>query len=221
MRCIVTILLFLFFAVAAQAQTDSTDNDDDAEATYAKPDNSGPLKLGIKLGSGYATLLGGEMQHATGTIGLDGTAYARYRFKPRFAMQMELGASFRGSKFNNGNGEYSAIKTYYLDVPVMMVIGLNKSALSNLVIGGQYAYLLNSSIYVNPSAYPEPVSPDLKKHDVLAVMGAQFYTPFVGFQLLAKYGLIDINNGLLGANTKPVNQGRDIRHLSIEINFMF
>jgi hypothetical protein len=225
MRKLYTVVTFLLFSLACMAQqADSTsvdgENDND-EGVISKPDNSGPLKIGIKLGVGYSSMLGGELENPIGTFGLQGSAYLRYRFKPKFAIQTEVGASFRGSNFNNDVDEYTTIKTYYIDVPVLFVFGLNKTATSNLIIGPQYSRLLNSSIYISNGAAPEPDPPKLKKNDLLAVLGAQFYTPFVGFQVLAKYGLININDGLLGANTKPAYKGKDIHNLAIEFNIIF
>lgn len=216
-------IFFLSFSLACYAQepdTTAIDNDDD-EGVLVKPDNSAPLKLGLKLGVGYASMLGGELQNPTGCFDLNGAAYLRYRFKPRWAYQTEAGVSFRGSNFSNGPSEYSTIKLYYLDVPVMLLYGLNKTATSNLILGVQYSYLLNSSIYTSNGAFPEPTAPGLKKNDVLAIIGAQFYTPFVGFQITAKYGLLNINNGLLGANTKPAYKGKDIHNFAIEIALIF
>jgi hypothetical protein len=88
-------------------------------------------------------------------------------------------------------------------------------------VGLQYSYLLNSSIYQTDANNAEPEAPGLKKHDLLAVLGGQFYTPFVGFQVLAKYGLVNINDGLLGAQTKPAFKGKDIHNFAIEFNIIF
>ncbi len=55
---------------------------------------------------------------------------------------------------------------------------------------------------------------------MFGVLGAQFHTPFVGFQVVAKYGFMNINNGLL-PNIKPANTGKDIHQFIIELNLLF
>jgi hypothetical protein len=62
--------------------------------------------------------------------------------------------------------------------------------------------------------------PSIKKDDLAAIIGTQFHTPFIGFQIAAKYGLIDINNGLL-PNLNPPNTGKNIHHFVVEINLLF
>lgn len=222
MRFLLLITFILFSFVCFSQQTDTTGVPEEYdEGVLVKPDNSGPLKLGLKLGAGYSSMLGKELENPAGTFGIDGSAYLRYRFKPMFAFQTEVGASFRGGNFNNGPGEYSSIKTYYIDLPAMIVIAVDKTTNNHIIAGVQYSRLVNSSLYLTNSVSPETNAPSLKKDDVMALIGMQFYTPFVGFQILAKIGVLDINDGLMGANTKPKYKGKDIRNLAIELNFLF
>lgn len=216
------ILLFLFVmpVLMLQAQQDSTADDSDEEPVLVIPKINPDFKIGVKLGSGASIMLGQELDNAGLTYVLTGGMYIRYKFRPRSAVQMEAYASFRGSNFNNSNGEISSIRTYYLDVPVLWVYSLTESQLTHMVLGLQYSYLFNADLYVKPNVFPEKQTPKLLKSDCMAVGGVQFYTPFVGFQILAKYGLLDINKGLIN-NLKPAYKGKDIHNFAVEINLLF
>lgn len=213
--------ILLLFAIPLYAQTDSTSlEDDDEEAVLLIPPINEQLKLGVKLGSGVCILLGNELANPRPTYMLSGGAYLRYRFSQRWSLQPEAGVSLRGSNFSNGNGQYESIRMYNIDVPVLLLFGLNEKNRSNLLAGLQYSRILNASLYLKGSTIPENTSPALKKNDLMGVVGAQFHTPFVGFQLVAKYGFININDGLL-PGLSPPNTGKDIHHFVVEINMLF
>ncbi len=211
------MLLGICLHSAAQEAEDSTNND---EETWVKPEINPELKIGIKLGSGISTMVGKESNTNTFYFNLMGGMYLKYRFKPHWMIQPEISVSRRGSNFDNGPTEYSRIQCYYLDFPFLLMRGLNEKNNSIIAIGVQYSRLLNSSIYQYKDAYPQSSKPGLAKNDFLIVGGAQFHTPFVGFQFLCKYGLIDINDGLL-PTLPPVSQGKSLHNLSIEFNFLF
>ena len=214
-------LVLISFACYAQ-QTDSSAVDENEEVVFVKPDNSAPLKLGLKLGVGYSSLLGSELQNPVGRMGVNGSAYLRYRFKRKFGLQTEFGASFRGSNFSNGPGEYSSIRSYYFDMPVVLTYSYDKTGNDLAVVGIQYSYLLNSSLYLSNAALPESYAPGLFRHDLSIVIGPQFNTDFVAFQILGKFGLINMNeNKAWPGNAKPLNNGGSIRNFSIELNLLF
>lgn len=215
---IVFLILLLCFEV--QSQTDSTDSDDNEEPIWLKGDMNETHEFGIKLGCALSTMLGGEMDNPRPTFGLGGAVYYRYKYKPKAAIQAEVGVSSRGSSFANSAGQYSAIKTYYVDVPVLWVKSLSKSNKTHLLLGLQYSALLNASLYLKPNKTAESERPKLKSYDVLTVAGVQFYSGFVGFQIMAKYGLIDINDGLV-ANLNPPLKNKNINNLSLEFSFLF
>jgi hypothetical protein len=52
------------------------------------------------------------------------------------------------------------------------------------------------------------------------VAGTQFYGGFVGFQIVAKYGLLNINNGLI-SGLNPLFKNKDIHNFVLEINLLF
>jgi len=223
MRKILSAIFLVGFSIVCYAQqTDSTNASENEEITFFKPDNSAPLKLGLKLGVGYSSFSGTEVERASGRIGIDGSAYLRYRFKTKFTIQTEIGASFRGSNFNNDPTQYSSIRMYYLDVPVMFGYAFDKTNNDIVIIGAQYSYLINSSFYISSSALPEGTSPTFNKTDLMAILGVQFNTPFVGFQILGKFGMVNLNQDQpWPSNAKPINSGGTIHNYSIEFNLLF
>jgi hypothetical protein len=211
----------LVFSLQLHAQTDTTSVEDaDDEPTLVIPPLNEKLKLGVKLGSGLSMMVGNELTNPRPTYMLTGGAYLRYRFSTHWSLQPEASISMRGSNFNNGTGQYTTIKMYTIDVPVLLLWGLNENNTANILAGLQYSRMLNSSIYLKGAQVPEDQAPRLKKNDLLGVLGAQFHTPFVGFQVAAKYGLIDINDGIL-PNLNPPNTGKDIHHLLLEVTLFF
>lgn len=217
----ICILLLLALQLSAQTEPDSTSAEgEDEEGVIFIPTLNEKLKLGVKLGSGISTLMGNELVNPRPTYMLSGGAYVRYRFSEHWSLQPEANISLRGSSFKNGPDQYESIKIYYIDVPLLVMRGFGEKNRSNILAGVQYSRILNSSLYVSGASLPENSSPALKKNDLLGVVGGQFHTPYVGFQLVAKYGFIDINNGLLpGIN--PPNTGKDIHNFIVEVNLLF
>jgi Outer membrane protein beta-barrel domain len=217
--------LLLLGVLVCNAQTDSTQTDstrieEEEESVLVIPPINEQLKIGIKFGSGLCMLTGNELTNPRPSYSLSGGAYLRYRFKRHWFLQPEASFAFKGGNFDNGNLQYSRIRMYYVDVPVLLMRGLNEKNTSNVFIGLQYSRLLNATIYLKDEPLPESTAPKIKKDDLAAVLGAQFHTPFVGFQFALKYGLIDLNNGIL-PNLNPTNTGKDIHHLVLEINLLF
>jgi hypothetical protein len=217
----IALFFFLFLAGYTIAQTDSVDTDDDnEELTWLKGDMNEVHEYGIKLGFGFSTMLGGELDNPTPAFGLNGSGYYRYRYSEKSAIQTELGISLRGSNFANQVGEYSSIKTYNLDLPLLWVRAINNKKTSHLLLGAQYSYLLNASLFVNPKQIAESQKPKLNPNDVILIAGTQFYTGFVGFQMVAKYGLVNINNGLVSGLNPPL-KNKDIHTFALEICLLF
>lgn len=204
----------------AQTETDSTRAVEDDEPVLVKPNVNEAFKFGVKLGVGAGMLIGSELQNPRPARILNGGAYIRYRFKPHWSIQPELNINFRGSSFNNSSGEYGLIRTFYLDLPVLIVRGLNEQNTSNIIGGIQYSQQLGATLYLEQATLPESNSPKLTPYDVAVMAGMQFHTPFIGFQILAKYGFIDLNDGLL-PNLKPANNGGSIHQAGIEVNLLF
>jgi hypothetical protein len=218
------LLLLMLFSVCAFAQTDSSDvdeeGDDDGPVEWLKGNMNETHKYGIRFGLSTSSMLGGELDNPRPLVGLNGAAYYRYLYTPKAAVQVEAGISMRGSNFSNSTGQYSAIRLYCIDVPVLWVRALNEKRTSHLLLGAQYSYLFNPEIYIKPNKIAEANRPKLKDYDIMAVAGTQFYAGFVGFQLMAKYGFMNINNGLIpGLN--PAFKNKDIHNVTIEINFLF
>lgn len=215
-------LFFLLFPLAftLQAQeADSTDTGEGEEVRIIPPINE-QMKLGIKLGGGGFMIGGEEANGPSPVFGLIGGAYFRYRFTEHWAFQPEITLSIKGGKFANKVDEYETIRAYFLDFPLLLTYGLNDKNKSNLLFGVQYGFMLNSSLYKKDALASEANSPSMNQHDIMLVAGGQFHTPFVGFQLAAKYGLLDANKGLL-SYVGPVNQGKNLRHLAFEFCFIF
>jgi hypothetical protein len=216
-------ILMMLFATVAIAQTDSSDLADEEEEDsfeWLKGDMNEDQEFGIRLGTNTTTMLGGELDNPRPMFGLNGAVYYRKKVSPKNAFQLDLAVSLRGSNFANPVGEYNKLVTYYVDFPLTWVRSINANNSTHLITGLQYSHLLNTSIFIKPNTFAETEKPKLKLNDVLLVAGTQFYGDFVGFQILAKYGLLNINNGLI-SGLNPLLKNKDIHNFVLEINLLF
>jgi hypothetical protein len=128
--------------------------------------------------------------------------------------------AFKGSNFKNADNQYAAITMYTLDVPVLLMFGLTPQNTANVFAGAQYSRILNKALFLKGSSVPESPSPAIHNDDVFAIVGTQFHTPFVGFQIAAKYGLRNLNSGTSWI-LNPTNTGKQIHQFVFEINLLF
>lgn len=215
-------ILFSFITCFAFAQeADSTYNEDEEDlGSLVIPPINEQMKAGVKMGVGVFMLGGAEANKPAPVLGLVGGAYFRYRFIEHWAVQTELNLTIRGGKFRNKINEYGKIATYNIDVPVFLLHGFDEQNVNNILFGAQYSYVLNRMLYKVDAQTAEVAQPQLNKNDLLLVGGAQFYTPWVGFQLMLKYGLLNANKGLV-PSIPPTNQGKMLRNLAFECTFIF
>jgi hypothetical protein len=221
----VIIFAFLIYSNLLHAQLeeviDSTLEEDESRPVKVLPDDK--YKLGIKLGCQLSTLIGEENSNNTSNFGLNGGVYIRRKFKSeKWGYQIELNGSFRGSNFTPKDNEYSAIRLFYLDMPLLCFINLTKDENHKILFGPQISYLLTSSIYKGTFLDRYDSIPNIKKVDLLACVGYHFRLGHVSFQTMLKYGFMSINdkNGLL-QGIKPTNTGKSMNNFIFELNFLF
>ncbi len=198
---------------------DSTLEEDESRPVKVLPDDK--YKFGIKLGCQFSTLMGEENSNNTSNFGLNGGIYMRRKFKSeKWGYQIELNGSFRGSNFTPKDNEYSAIRLFYLDMPLLCFINLTKDENHKILFGPQFSYLLTSSIYKGPFLDRYDSIPNLNKLDLLACVGYHIRLGHVSFQTMLKYGFMSINNGIL-QGIKPTNTGKSMNNFIFELNFLF
>jgi hypothetical protein len=222
MKNLFLLLCILFCLGTANAQTedseiDSTEEDD---LVLVIPPINEKLKAGVKMGSGVGMMVGQELQNPRPKYIITGGAYLRYLFSKHWSLQPEVNVNFRGSNFNNGDGQYSSITEYALDVPLLIMYGLTKQNTVNILAGAQYSHTLNRSMYLKDSPVPASPTPSMSNDCWFVILGSQFHTPFIGFQVALKYGLTDLNTGL-SPTLNPPNTGKDIHQTVLELNILF
>lgn len=220
---IAIVFFFLFMGQFVYAQDkeviDSTLDEDEVTDVLPMPD--GKYKIGLKLGVLGSTIAGEENTTNTIKFGLSGGAYLRRKFKSeKWGYQIELNGSFRGSNYEANDTNYSSIRLIYLDVPLYLFFNLTKNEDHKIIAGPQFSYLLSSALYKNTYNLPEAKPPKLVDYDLMACAGYHYRIGHVAIQTMLKYGFVNINNGLL-PNITPANQGKSMRNLVFEINFLF
>jgi hypothetical protein len=221
--------LFLFLCLIASmgyvtAQTelsDSSETSEEDDFVLVIPPINEQLKVGIKMGTGMGMMSGPELQNARPKYVITGGAYLHYRFSKHWSVQPEANITFKGSKFENGDNEYSSVTQYAIDLPVLLMYGLTKNNTVNLFAGMQYSYNLNRSVYLKNAPVPVSPTPSLRNDDWFVVAGSQFQTPFLGFQVGLKYGLCNLNTSPETWTLNPPNTGKEIHQMVLELNILF
>lgn len=212
--------LLFSFQLWAQEPVDSLDDQYDDDEVLDIPDVNPESKSGIILGTGLCRFFGQEPNNPSLAMLLTGGFYHRIRYKPHWSFQPGLMISLKGSNFDNDTGSIGSIRSYYLDVPILFLYGMNELNTSNIVGGIQYSRLLSAVLYRKNYVFPEDVQPALSNHDLSLAGGMQYHTPFVGFQFLLKYGLFNSNRGL-NPGILPLNEGKSMHQFTFEASLIF
>ena len=178
-------------------------------------------KLGIKTAINLSTLLGTELENPTPRFGYTAGAYVYAAINKKWQFQTELLANFKGSNFNNDLEDYTKISTFCLDMPLLLGYKFNDGK-NVVLLGPQASYLSLSSMYIgsNAKAYVNDIG--LKPFGIDACAIYQVNGKVVGFQMGAKLGILNMNNGVNFENINPPT-GKDgtIQSLSFEIGMLF
>jgi hypothetical protein len=178
-------------------------------------------KLGIKTSVNIATLLGEELQNPRPKFGYTAGAYYIRNQKKTWSIYSELAASFKGSKFANGDTGYSRISLFYLDLAVLPRYTFKEN--KHTISAGPYAsYLALSSLYLGATPKPESSDLNFRPFDIGI---AAFYTipgTVASFQVGGKLSLIDANGGVNFVGAFPATgTGGLIRSVNFEIGMLF
>lgn len=219
---------FTFLLLCAPSYTLMAQNDDEIDSTVADgedkpvpPEPDGKYKFGVKIGLLGSTITGKENDNNTLRFGLGGGVYVRKKFKnEKWGYQAEFNISLRGSNYRATDSTYATITLGYIDVPLYLFFNVSKDQNHKILIGPQFSYLINASLYKNKQNVSEPDPPKLIKHDVLGCLGYHYRLGHVAIQTTLKYGFVNINDGLL-PNITPKNQGKSMHNLFFEINLLF
>jgi hypothetical protein len=208
LKTIIGLLFLTFVAVSARSQR------------YPDKDK---YTIGIKTGTAFSSLIGKELQNPRVKFGFQGGVYYRQKLRSSLHLLTELNASFRGSNFDNGKTGYNRISLLNLDLPITLMIDVSKKKNEHLIFfGPQLTYLAKSDLYVNPDNVSKYQNLDLKPWDVMAVAGYHYNGYYMGWQIAAKYGLTDINDGIKFIDVSPVTgTGKLIRNVSLELSMFF
>lgn len=158
--------------------------------------------------------------------------------------QYELGASYRGGNYrytvkgadgnyiNSDTGRFRKISTFVLEMPFMFVWDYKNQQKFNLMGGLQVHYIVNTELYKandpSPLFYASEQYDDLVRYapwGASGVFGFQIMGEYVGFQMLAKYGLTDMNKRMAIGLDAAGNINRTIpgylKPFSIDFNIVF
>ena len=197
-------ILFLGFCTSSYAQGGDRD-----------------YKLGIKTALNFSSFIGTELQNPAPRFGYTAGAYFRTELNKNWGFQAEVLGNFKGSNFNNKDGEYQSIATFYLDFPLQLSYALKKDK-HQILFGPQIGYLGLSSMYLAKNSKAHLNGLGLHPFALDGILGYQQIGKTVGWQFAAKLGIIDINNGLHFVDIKPeTNTNGSIRSLSFEIGLLF
>ncbi|MEN8732168.1 MAG: outer membrane beta-barrel protein [Bacteroidia bacterium] len=187
-------------------------------ACYAQSSNGN--KLGIKTSINLSTLLGDEFQNPRPKYGYTAGAFYQINPQKKWSMYTELVGSFRGSRFSNGDTGYSKVALFYMDVAAMPSYKIDEK--KKVSLGPYLSYLALSSMF--KGAQQKAFLNDIGVRPIDLGLAAYYSTqgPIVGFQVGAKLGLLDANNGVNFTDVlPPTGTGGFIRNLSLEIGMLF
>lgn len=168
-----------------------------------------------------SSMLGDELLNPRPKFGYTAGAYYTRSLNKDWKIYSEFVGNFKGSNFSNGFDEYSSIALFYMDLAILPMYDIveDKQAVS---IGPYISYLGLSSLYLGEQKKSVLNDLDLKQLDYGLAIYYTAYGNIVGFQIGAKWGIQNINDGINFIDIRPqTGTNGTIQNLGIEIGMLF
>lgn len=227
---IMLLVLGLITSFAVFAQEEPIDENAPEPMPEAPTRN---FRIGVRTGGALSTVGQGNFINPSLLFGLTGGINARYKFgkihddRPeayRFGYEAQLNFVYKGSNFKNQNTEYNKVSFFYGDLSMYGILKIDKQGYVKLLAGPYAGYLINSSVYIKPQVTQDTTVLKLKDMDYGYGIGLEFKTRPIGFQVIVKQGLRNLNDGMNALNypqIMPAFTGGRVRNFSVEIVLSF
>jgi hypothetical protein len=191
------------------------------------------FRIGVRTGGAVSTVGQGNFINPSPIFGLTGGINARYKFGKirddhpeayRFGYEAQLNFAYKGSNFKNQNTQYNKISFFYGDLSMYGILKIDKEGYVKLLAGPYAGYLINNSIYIKPQISQDTTVLKLRDMDYGYGIGLEFKTRPIGFQVIVKQGLRNLNDGMNALKypqIMPAFTGGRIRNFSVEIVLSF
>lgn len=187
--------------------------------TQSYPENQN-FKISIKMGANMSTLVGTELQNPRPKISYHAGVYYLQKLSNSLALYTEFGGAIKGSKFKNGLDEYNRVNLFELSLPVMLNFEIKENQVFGLGVAPT-TYPI-SSVYLQGKSQTHQNKLGLKPIGLDIVTGYTKYYDVIALQILASYGVININDNLYFDKAKPLTgKGGTIYPVSLSINILF
>lgn len=209
------LMLLLLVCAGVNAQKDTNVVESPLQQQNLNTDERTKTELGIKFTMGAHTFRGDAFDNKKLLYGFGAGIYniINLNKKKTLKLQWELDGNMKGSKFGTVNDtSFSKISLAYIDVPVMLsiqVLNTPQHRPLHLLIGGQFSYLLRSTLNKSYGKYGD-VRTDLpfKRYDVAPIIGLRKEVGSgISLQFCFKYGLL--NNYTDGFRQRTIHPDPD------------
>lgn len=188
------------------------------------------FKLGITGGFNLTTVAGTELIKPLPKTGFTIGMYYRHQLSNNLHSLIEAKTTFKGSRFKASLADdYERLDLVYIDLPLQLMIDLNKKNEHLIFFGPQFSALINSRMFTHqyikgPSSQATYLHQDidLNVFDMAGVIGYQYNGYYMGFHAALKGGLLNINDNLnLEGVNQPTGTNGTIYNLALELLFLF
>lgn len=181
------------------------------------------LSFGVKFGYNLSNLESAELPASNYKSGMVVGLSAQYAYKKHLKLRMEANGCIKGGKFNYSQAEaLDKLSLFYFDVPLTLGYNISKKVNLTPFLGVQPSLVFRKDAYKKGEAVPQPVVVNILNYD-LGLVGGFYYglSDVVGLQLMAQYGVLNVNKSLTLPFYPYLGAGKPLYNRSVQLCLVF
>ncbi len=210
------IFSLMIFGIQGVAQNTGNEMGDDWDV-------SPNLNFGVKFGYNLSKLVSEELPSSNYKSGMVVGLSAQYAYKKHIQFRGEVNGCIKGGKFSFTPAEsLEKLSLFYLDVPLTVGYRVSQKIKLTPFAGVQPSVVFRKDAYKKGEAVPQPVIMNILNYD-LGLVGGFYYgiSDVVGIQLMAQYGVLNVNKSLTLPFYPYLGAGKPLYNRSLQLCLVF